>query len=107
MNDRSIIERAGDLATLAAGMESEGAHKESIAALVEAASERGAMEALHRLGLEDEHAGHDIRELRTLLEAWHDAKRTAWRSIVRWVVTLVFALVIASLALKLKLLGGS
>lgn len=74
-----------------------------MAELVEAASEEGATRALNRIGLHDENAVHDIRELRDLLDAWRKTKTTAWHTVVRWVTTLFFIAILAGLAIKFKL----
>jgi hypothetical protein len=40
-------------------------------------------------------------ELRELLSAWRDAKRSAWRAVVTWAVRLMLAMLIAGMAVKL------
>jgi len=57
--------------------------------LLEQAAERGAKRALERLGLQDEEAGNDIRDLRTLIDGWRTAKRTALTTFTRY-MTLAF-----------------
>ncbi len=81
----------------------EGADLVTLRAIVEEASEAGAARALALCGLQDEAAGNDIRELRNLLDAWRDARRTAWRSLVRWVSTVLILALMAGLAVRLKL----
>ena len=62
----------------------------TLRALVEEASELGAARALERLGLDDARAKADMGELRELLGAWRDAKKSAWKagtvmsSVVEW-----------------------
>lgn len=90
------------LAALADEAMVEGSNTTTIKALVEEASEVGAAKALSRCGLHDENAGADIRALRDILSAWRDARRVAWRSAVKWVITLIFALVLAGLASKIN-----
>ena len=75
--------------------------------MLERAAERGARHALHEVGLDGEDAAHDIRELRNLLDAFNEAKKTAGLTIVKMLVTgLVLALMTGSL-IKLKLFGGA
>ncbi len=74
--------------------------------LLTRAAERGAERCLAHLGLENGHAARDIRELRDLLEAWRDARRTAWRTTVKVVTTGVLAVLLVGAAIKLKLMGG-
>lgn len=75
-------------------------------ALLSAAAERGAKRCLDCLGLENGHAARDIRELRDLLEAWRDARRTAWQTVVRLTTTAILAAMLLGAAIKLKLMGG-
>lgn len=56
-------------------------------AMLERAAKKGAREALHQLGLHDEDAHDDIRELRNLLDSYKDAKKTAWSTIVKTLTT--------------------
>lgn len=74
--------------------------------LLTRAAERGAERCLAHLGLENGHAAKDIRELRDLLEAWRDARRTAWRTLIRTVTTGILSLLLIGAAIKLKLMGG-
>lgn len=70
-------------------------------------AERGATQVLARLGLENGHAAKDIRELRDLLEAWRDARRTAWQTTVKVITTGILAALLVGAAIKLKLMGGA
>lgn len=72
-------------------------------ALVEEASQSGAQRALASLGLDDEQARRDMGELRELLGAWRDAKRSAWQAMVTWVVRVFLAGLLISIALRLGL----
>ena len=74
--------------------------------LLDSAAERGAERCLAHLGLENGHAARDIRELRDLLEAWRDARRTAWQTIIKVVTTGLLAVILVGAAIKLKLMGG-
>lgn len=74
--------------------------------LLERAAERGTERCLAHLGLENGHAARDIRELRDLLDAWRDARRTAWQTMVKIVTTGFLAALLAGIAVKFKLLGG-
>ena len=74
--------------------------------LLTRAAERGAERCLAHLGLENGHAARDIRELRDLLEAWRDARRTAWQTTIKVVTTGILAALLVGAAIKLKLMGG-
>jgi hypothetical protein len=68
--------------------------------IVEEAGELGASRALAKLGLSDEAASGDLAELRELLRAWRDAKKSAVRAAFGWVVRMVLALVLVGIAVK-------
>ena len=81
--------------------------KEDFDELLAHAAERGAERVLAHLGLENGHAAKDIRELRDLLEAWRDARRTAWQTTVKVITTGILAALLVGAAIKLKLMGGA
>lgn len=74
--------------------------------LLERAAERGARHALHGVGLDGADAAHDIRELRSLLDAFNEAKKTAWLTIIRMLVTGLVMATLAGVFVKLKVFGG-
>ena len=53
--------------------------------LLDQAAERGARKALEQLGLHDEQAGTDIRDLRSLIDSWRQARTTALRTVTQWI----------------------
>lgn len=63
--------------------------------LLAAAAGKGATEALQRLGLHDEAASRDMRELRDLIEAWRSAKRGAFQTIGKLVAVALLGAVAA------------
>ncbi|MCG9033195.1 DUF6127 family protein [Laribacter hongkongensis] len=70
--------------------------------LLKCAAERGVRHALSDVGLDGPDAARDIRGLRSLLDTFNEAKKTAG-------LTLVTGLVLALLAdtiVKIKLFGG-
>ncbi|WP_114228752.1 MULTISPECIES: DUF6127 family protein [Sphingomonas] len=75
----------------------------TIRALVEEASQSGAQRALASLGLDDAQARRDMGELRELLSAWRDAKRSAWQAMVTWIVRVCLAGLLISIAFRLGL----
>ena len=88
------------LAQLMAQGSDGGADLPTLRAIAEEAGELGASRALTRLGLADEAAHGDLAELRELLRAWRDAKRSALRAALGWVVRMVLALVLIGIAVK-------
>ena len=95
---------ASMLALLVAQAEGQGADLVTLRALIEEASGVGAERALAALGLRDEQARRDMDDLRELLRAWRDAKRSATRAVLSWAVRILLALLVAGIALKAGLL---
>jgi hypothetical protein len=80
--------------------------KEDFDDLLDRAAERGAERVLAFLGLENGHAARDIRDLRDLLEAWRDARRTAWRTVVKVLTTGLLAALLIGASIKFHPWGG-
>ena len=93
----------GVLAQLMTQAEGRGVELVTLRALVEEASQSGATRALGALGLDDPRARRDMDELRELLSAWRDAKRTARRAVVSWTMRVLLAAVLIGMAVKLRL----
>jgi hypothetical protein len=96
-------QNASMVALLVAQAEGQGADMVTLRALIEEASEVGAERALTALGLRDEHARRDMGELRELLQAWRDAKQTAWKEIVTWAIRIMLALLVLGMSIRLGL----
>ena len=94
---------AGMLARLTRQAEGEGADLVTLRALIEEASECGAERALGALGLRDPSARRDMDELRELLQAWRDAKKSALREAFSWLVRIGLALLVLAMAVRLGL----
>ena len=56
---------------------------EDIETMLDNAARRGAKEALRSIGLLDDDAARDIIEMRSLLEAWRDTRRSVWSTVVK------------------------
>lgn len=95
----------GILATLMAQAEARGGDLATLRALVEEASDNGARRALGRLGLDDAKARADMDELRQLLGAWRDAKSSARKAVVGWIVRVMLAGLLIALAVKMKMIS--
>lgn len=80
--------------------------KEDFEELLNHAAERGAERVLSHLGLENGHAARDIRDLRDLIEAWREARHTAWQTFIRVLTTGILAALLVGAAIKLKLMGS-
>ncbi len=88
------------LARLIAQAAGEGSEVVTLRAIVEEASELGAKRMLERVGLDDETAIHDVSELRELLQAWRDAKTSAQRAVLAWIIRGLLALLLLGLAVR-------
>lgn len=93
----------GLLTRLMAQSEAKGVDLITLRALVEEASQAGAARALGALGLDDPRARRDMDELRELLSAWRDAKRSARQAVVSWAVRVCLALLLIGLAVRFRL----
>lgn len=76
----------------------DGASRVTLEAIVEESSQRGARRALEALGLHDMKARADMDELRALLAAWRDAKKSARAAFVGMIVKIVLLLALMGLA---------
>lgn len=67
-----------------------------LAEMLSRAAHDGAKQALKEIGLADDGAGADVRELRSLLESWRQFKqaaaRTLWQALARWTIRILIAL---------------
>ncbi|WP_333570802.1 DUF6127 family protein [Sphingomonas sp.] len=99
MNDGTM------LGQLIAQAEDEGAELTTLRAIAEEAGTVGADRALARLGLEDAGAAKDMAELRELLGAWRDAKKSMIKAVMQWLGRTVAALVLVLLAMRMGFPG--
>ena len=56
---------------------------EEVETMLDNAARRGAKEALRSIGLLDDEAARDIIEMRSLLEAWRDTRKSVWSTVVK------------------------
>lgn len=71
-------------------------------ALLEKIAKRAVKDMLKELGLESETAASDMREIRSLLDAWRDTKRTIRQSVVGVISKAFAGLVLVALAFYAK-----
>ena len=69
--------------------------EEEMALMVERAAEAGAKKALRDVGLSDDDANVDVKELRNLLDSFRSAKRTVGKTIVQAFTTVFLAALLA------------
>ena len=58
---------------------------DELEAMLDRAARRGAKEALRSIGLLDDDAHKDITEMRSLIEAWRDTRKSIWSTITKLV----------------------
>jgi len=56
---------------------------DELEAMLDRAVRKGAKEALASIGLLDDSAQRDITEMRSLLEAWRDTRRSIWNTVTK------------------------
>lgn len=93
------------LARLIAQAQDEGGDLVTLRAIVEEASDLGAARVLSRMGLSDAGAREDLSELRELLQAWRDAKASAWKAAIEWIVRGLLAALLIGLAMRFGAAG--
>lgn len=75
---------------------------EVIEQMIARAAKQGAREALQSVGLHDENAGEDMKELRNLLDAWRSTKKTVWSQIVKATTMAVLGAIVVGAFFQLK-----
>lgn len=75
---------------------------EQIEEMLDRAAKRGAAQALRELGLQDETAANDLREMRSLLDAWRLTKKSIWATTVKMGTVAVISFVAATVWMSLK-----
>lgn len=76
-------------------------------AILTRAAEEGAKRALADVGLDGDEAALDIRDLRSLVDCIRLVRGTAMQTAVRMITTGVMLALLAGIAIKLKIFGGS
>ena len=74
---------------------------EELEDMLDRAARRGAREALKSLGLQDEEAHKDIIEMRTLLEAYRDTKKSIWNTVVKISTVALLSFIAASVWMQI------
>ncbi|MEL7219609.1 MAG: DUF6127 family protein [Pseudomonadota bacterium] len=89
------------LASLMAQANQDGADVVTLRAIVEETTEIATDRVLDRLGLADQSAESDLDELRELLQAWRDAKASAWKALVEWAIRALLAALLIGIAVRI------
>jgi len=70
--------------------------------MLDRAAKKGASEALRELGLQDEDAASDIKEMRGLLDAWRLTKRSVWSTTVKMGTVAILTFIATAVWMTLK-----
>lgn len=81
--------------------------RQEFEAMLARAAEEGAKRALADVGLDGHEAALDIRDLRSLLDCIRLVRRTAMQTAVRMITTGLMLALLAGIAIKIKIFGGS
>jgi len=74
---------------------------EELEAMLDRAAKRGASAVLSELGLTDETAAADIREIRGMLAVWHGTRLSIWNTFVKITTVAVFGFIATAIWMQL------
>ena len=80
--------------------------REELNTLMREAAREGARAALSEVGLSDEEAGQDVRELRNLIESWRSSKKIIGSTVLKMITTGVLIFIAAAVAMKMGIGSG-
>ena len=66
---------------------------DELEAMLDRAARRGAKEALASIGLLDDNAHRDMTEMRSLLDAWRDTRKSIWTTVIRLITVAVLTFI--------------
>lgn len=69
---------------------------DELEAMLDRAAKRGAKEVLQQLGLHDESAAEDLREMRSLLETWKDTRKGIWNTFIKMTTVAILSFIITA-----------
>jgi len=74
---------------------------EELEEMLDRSAKRGAKLVLRELGLQDESASVDLREIRGLLETWRHTRQSIWNTFVKITTVTVFTFIAAAIWMKM------
>ena len=74
---------------------------EELEAMLDRAARKGAKEALASIGLLDDSAQKDITEMRSLLEAWRDTRKSIWNTVTKVITVSILAFIAGAVWMNL------
>ena len=75
---------------------------EELEAMLDRAAKKGAVEALRSLGLQDESAANDIRDMRSLIDAWRMTKKSIWSTTVKLGTVAILTFIATAVWMSIK-----
>jgi len=75
---------------------------EELEAMLDRAASRGAKQALASIGLLDDNAHKDLTEMRTLLEAWRETRRSIWTTTIKVITVSVLTFIAGAVWMHLN-----
>ena len=74
---------------------------EELEAMLDRAARKGAKEALASIGLLDDSAQKDITEMRSLLEAWRDTRKSIWNTVTKVITVSILTFIACAVWMNL------
>ena len=74
---------------------------EELEDMLDRSAKRGAKLVLRELGLHDETASVDIREIRSLLDTWRQTRQSIWNTFLKITTIAVFTFIGAAIWMKI------
>ena len=74
---------------------------EELEAMLDRAARKGAKEALASIGLLDDSAQKDITEMRSLLEAWRDTRKSNWNTVTKVITVSILTFIAGAVWMNL------
>ncbi len=74
---------------------------EELEAMLDRAARKGAKQALASIGLLDDSAQKDITEMRSLLEAWRDTRRSVWNTVTKVITVSILTFIVGAVWMNL------
>lgn len=75
--------------------------RQELADALDKAGEAGARRVLKELGMDDDNAGDDIRELRKLMTSWKEVRKSALQAVVKFLTTALLGALLLGMGIKL------
>ena len=74
---------------------------EELEAMLDRAARKGAKEALASIGLLDDSEQRDITEMRSLLEAWRDTRKSIWNTVTKVITVSILTFIAGAVWMNL------